>query len=106
MQQLGAQVDQVSVALQSQIERAGQQTSQTVTALGGQVEHVLAAVGQATSEMRASVEAMRDVTFDMKLDELLVRKRALAGDMLNGAGDIMPGEFNVGDVVPGGARLS
>lgn len=33
------------------------------------------------------------VTFDVKLDGLLERKRALSGDMLNGTGDIMPGDF-------------
>jgi superfamily II DNA or RNA helicase len=39
-------------------------------------------------------------TFDVKLDELLERKRALAQDMLNGGGDIAPGEFDVRDVAP------
>jgi len=39
-------------------------------------------------------------TFDVKLDELLTLKRALAGDMLNGAGDVIPGDFDVGDIVP------
>jgi SNF2 family DNA or RNA helicase len=42
-------------------------------------------------------------TFDVKLDELLRRKRVLATDMLNGAGDLDPGDFEIGDVVPGGA---
>src|SRR5512132_228915 len=41
-------------------------------------------------------------TFDAKLDELLAFKRSLAEDMLNGAGDIRPGEFEIGEVVPGG----
>ena len=38
-------------------------------------------------------------TFDEKLDELLTYKRKLAEDMLNGAGDIGPGDFNLADVV-------
>ena len=41
-------------------------------------------------------------TFDVKLDELLERKRALADDMLNGAGDVGPGEFDIGEVAPPG----
>lgn len=41
-------------------------------------------------------------TFDVKLDMLLTSKRKLAGDMLNGAGDVLPGDFNLLDVVPGG----
>ena len=32
-------------------------------------------------------------TFDEVLDELLEKKRELAKDMLNGAGDVLPGEF-------------
>ena len=32
-------------------------------------------------------------TFDAKLDQLLERKRALSRDLLNGAGDILPGDF-------------
>lgn len=36
-------------------------------------------------------------TFDVKLDRLLERKRALSDDMLNGCGDLSPDEFN--DVV-------
>jgi hypothetical protein len=40
-------------------------------------------------------------TFDVKLDELLSKKRALAGDMLNGSGDIGPSEFDITEVVPG-----
>jgi hypothetical protein len=42
------------------------------------------------------------VTFDVKLDELLEYKRSLAFDMLNGAGDVRPGDFNIDEVVPGG----
>lgn len=45
-------------------------------------------------------------TFDVKLDQLLTRKRELAGDMLNGSGDIRPGDFNVEDVVPPADRDS
>ena len=40
-------------------------------------------------------------TFDVKLDQLLRIKRALAEDMLNGAGDVAPRDFAVEDVVPG-----
>lgn len=39
-------------------------------------------------------------TFDVKLDHLLEYKRELAKDMLNGAGDVGPGDFNLVDVVP------
>lgn len=39
-------------------------------------------------------------TFDMKLDQLLTAKRSLAGDMLNGSGDIRPREFGLDEVVP------
>lgn len=39
-------------------------------------------------------------TFEMKLHELLARKRELADDMLNGAGDIAPAEFDIADVAP------
>lgn len=39
-------------------------------------------------------------TFDVKLDQLLERKRSLAGDMLNGSPDISMSEFKVEDVVP------
>lgn len=42
-------------------------------------------------------------TFDVKLDELLRRKRTLAMDMLNGAGDLDVGDFEIGDIVPAGA---
>lgn len=43
-------------------------------------------------------------TFDVRLDQLLTRKRELAGDMLNGSGDIRPNDFNIDDVVPPGYR--
>jgi len=39
-------------------------------------------------------------TFDVKLDQLLAYKRGLAEDMLNGSGDVNPGDFNLADVVP------
>ncbi|WP_232313962.1 SNF2-related protein [Ralstonia sp. A12] len=39
-------------------------------------------------------------TFDVKLDMLLEYKRGLAEDMLNGAGDVAPGDFNLAEVVP------
>lgn len=42
-----------------------------------------------------SVSAKDFKTFDVKLDELLERKRMLATDMLNGAGDISADEFDV-----------
>jgi hypothetical protein len=41
-------------------------------------------------------------TFDVKLDQLLEARRALAGDILNGTPDIVPGDFNISEVVPGG----
>jgi len=45
-------------------------------------------------------------TFDVKLDELLETKRNLARDMLNGSGDIRPGDFRLDDVTPdGGAAV-
>jgi len=44
-------------------------------------------------------------TFEVKLDQLLARKRDLARDMLNGSGDIRPGEFELEDVMPGGDAL-
>lgn len=40
-------------------------------------------------------------TFDVKLDQLLERKRSLAGDMLNGCSDISTADFRVEDVIPG-----
>lgn len=45
-------------------------------------------------------------TFEAKLDRLLDRKRALAEDMLNGAGDVMPGDFDVLEVMPPGEAAS
>ena len=42
-------------------------------------------------------------TFDVKLDQLLAKKRVLASDMLNGSGDLSPGDFNIADVIPGGS---
>ncbi|WP_090139997.1 SNF2-related protein [Limnohabitans sp. DM1] len=41
-------------------------------------------------------------TFDVKLDQLLERKRSLAGDMLNGSPDINTTEFALPDIVPTG----
>jgi Holliday junction resolvase len=43
-------------------------------------------------------------TFDVKLDQLLTTKRALASDMLNGSGDLTPVDFNVIEVVPNADR--
>lgn len=40
------------------------------------------------------------LTFDVKLDRLLTYKRSLAEDMLNGSGDVAPGDFNIADLVP------
>lgn len=45
------------------------------------------------------VSAEDFTTFDVKLDQLLTYKRKLAEDMLNGSGDIGPGEFTLADVV-------
>jgi hypothetical protein len=42
-------------------------------------------------------------TFDVKLDELLTRKRALAGDMLNGSGDVGAADFDLDDIAPEGS---
>lgn len=39
-------------------------------------------------------------TFDVKLDQLLTLKRELARDMLNGSGDLAPGDFSIMDVAP------
>jgi SNF2 family DNA or RNA helicase len=52
------------------------------------------------------VEAKDFTTFDVKLDRLLRVKRALAEDMLNGAGDVLPADFALDDMVPGGAVAS
>ncbi|MCU0755166.1 MAG: SNF2-related protein [Xanthomonadales bacterium] len=46
------------------------------------------------------VRAEDFATFDVKLDQLLAIKRELAQDMLNGAGDVRPGDFTVEDVAP------
>jgi len=46
------------------------------------------------------VHAPDFTTFDVKLDQLLGYKRGLAEDMLNGAGDVAPADFNIADVVP------
>jgi len=45
-------------------------------------------------------------TFDVKLDRLLELKRELANDMLNGCGDIKPGEFSLDDVAPSDSPVS
>jgi hypothetical protein len=42
-------------------------------------------------------------TFDERLDELLEAKRKLAVNMLNGAGNVQPGDWSIQDIVPGGA---
>jgi superfamily II DNA or RNA helicase/Holliday junction resolvase len=39
-------------------------------------------------------------TFDVKLHQLLMEKRSLARDMLNGAGDLKPSDFSLGDMMP------
>jgi Holliday junction resolvase len=39
-------------------------------------------------------------TFDVKLDQLLTHKRSLAEDMLNGSGDVRPGDFDVVNILP------
>lgn len=44
-------------------------------------------------------------TFDVKLNKLLSIKRELAGDMLNGSGDIRPGEFDVMGAPGGGGDI-
>ena len=41
-------------------------------------------------------------TFDVKLNELLTRKRGLAGDMLNGSGDVGAADFDLDDIAPEG----
>jgi hypothetical protein len=46
------------------------------------------------------------MTFDVKLDRLLELKRELANDMLNGSGDLKPGEFNLDDVAPPDVPMS
>lgn len=49
------------------------------------------------------VKADDFTTFDVKLDQLLAYKRSLAEDILNGSGDVTPGDFSITDVVPDGA---
>jgi hypothetical protein len=46
------------------------------------------------------VKADDFVTFDVKLDRLLERKRELSRDMLNGAGDVEPRDFDLRDMIP------
>jgi hypothetical protein len=46
------------------------------------------------------VAAQDFTTFDVKLDQLLERKRSLAGDMLNGSPDISLAEFKIEEVIP------
>lgn len=45
-------------------------------------------------------------TFDVKLDRLLELKRDLARDMLNGSGDLKPGEFDLDEVTPSNTSVS
>jgi hypothetical protein len=52
------------------------------------------------------VHAEDFVTFDEKLDRLLEEKRLLAGDMLNGSGELGPGAFDLDDVAPPDAHLN
>lgn len=52
------------------------------------------------------VHAVDFTTFDVKLDQLLTYKRGLAQDMLNGAGDVAPADFNVAEVVPDGSSAT
>ncbi len=48
-----------------------------------------------------TVHAEDFTTFDVQLDRLLTSKRSLAEDMLNGAGDINPRDFDLNDLSPG-----
>ncbi|SKC69640.1 SNF2-related protein [Paraburkholderia hospita] len=43
-------------------------------------------------------------TFEVRLNELLEFKRELANDMLNGSDPVMPGDWNLRDIVPSGAN--
>lgn len=52
------------------------------------------------------VRAEDFTTFDVKLDQLLDRKRVLAADMLNGSGDLKPGDFALDDVAPPGTVIA
>jgi hypothetical protein len=45
-------------------------------------------------------------TFEEKLDELLGHKRKLGEDMLNGAAEIKPGDFDISGVTPPGVRVA
>jgi hypothetical protein len=52
------------------------------------------------------VVAENFVTFDEKLDQLLETKRKLSQDMLNGCGDVGPGEFaDIEDVAPSDGKI-
>ena len=46
------------------------------------------------------------VTFDAKLDQLLVKKRALSANMLNGSGDVTPADFGNLEAPDGGNAFS
>ena len=52
------------------------------------------------------VRAQDFSTFDVRLDQLLEQKRALAGDMLNGTGDIAPSDFDLSGMSAGGSVAS
>jgi hypothetical protein len=41
-------------------------------------------------------------TFEVRLNELLEAKRKLASDMLNGTGTVLPSDWNLQDIIPGG----
>jgi hypothetical protein len=43
-------------------------------------------------------------TFEVRLNELLDTKRKLASDMLNGSGTVLPSDWNLQDIIPGGAN--
>lgn len=43
-------------------------------------------------------------TFEVRLNELLEAKRKLASDMLNGTGTVLPSDWNLQDIIPGGAN--
>ncbi len=49
-----------------------------------------------------TVTAPDFVTFEQRLDALLTRKRELASDMLNGAGDVSFDDFTLAEVAPAG----
>ncbi|MGC3965174.1 MAG: SNF2-related protein [Rhodocyclaceae bacterium] len=51
-----------------------------------------------------TVTAQDFTTFDEKLDRLLSFKRELSDDLLNGYGDVTPGDFNVVEIVPDGGN--